>query len=732
MTSSVSVSKSAGASESHPPPRRQVRRESIHSAHGSDPGPIKRARQSCDACKNRKTKVCSGPCRYCASIGGTCSTSVRLQRRPYYRVSEEEYQCCMRLLRHFIPNVTLDLKTMRAMIAQIEQGADIIGGGTASSSSTSSSSSFSSSSSSTAMAAAAASVIETEESEVLQEERGCMIIGARGSYTYVGADSSVRFANAVAQAAPITNPRRHQTDPAIIMIPLTRSRLPPEPPESLNSGGDYDSGIYLPPREICQVYAMRFFEELQSIYWFYSPEQFFTLVDKTYADHGASSSASWLCSLYCIFAICSARIEGNGSSHHFNGNGNGGSGGGGDEKTSSDYLALAKSLGLQVCDEADTDAVRALSLLSLALHSSCFTVTAYLIIGMTVRMAYTLGLHRNIAAGAAQQDSVSRARVHRLWWTIYLLDQEIAIQLGYPCAIVDDVVGLQTPPACESILDPGRQTPHGYQAVCVALVKLKKKVSHTLYVAPALLSARKVVPFSAVTGCIGDLRDWLAKLPPHLCWSSGMAPSHGRAVAVLHLRYWLTLIHVQRPFLLYAVTRGEELSGDKRRWYEELSGLCLDAAEKSVGIIKRMRDHGLLSSLVLFDSQCIHDLVHVFLLGRQHYKAQQRGAMASEGLETCMAAMRGMEPIGWCDKILPELTAQVAASTSTPTTAEAETSSTHVENGGTVGGGDDGVHARDEEEVVRSPLTGGAAAGFSQQMDDALHNAFFNNFQDFE
>ncbi|KAK3689087.1 hypothetical protein B0T22DRAFT_490617 [Podospora appendiculata] len=700
------MSSASGSAAGAEPQRRQKRS-------------IKRARQSCDSCKNRKTKCVqtgTGPCQYCASTGGTCSTSVRPQRRPYYRVSEEEYQCCMRLLRHFVPHATLDLKTMKAMLAEIEQGTDI--------------SSISSGASPTA-------VIETEESEVLQEELGCMIIDAQGSYRYVGADSAVRFANAVTRVAPHHHhhhhSRDHRNDNALI-VTLIRARLPPATPESVYSRG-YSSDkptptpgtrryqnhsnppssssppdpprIYLPPRDVCQRYAFRFFDEIQSIYWFYSPEQFYTLVDRTYLPGGAeASSASWLCSLYCIFAICSARDEST-STHPPD-----------DVKSSSEYLAMAKALGLQVCDEADTDAVRALSLMSLALHSACYFVTAYLIIGTTVRMAYSLGLHRNISLSTA--DSVSRARWHRLWWTIYLVDQEVAIQLGYPCAIVDSVAGIQTPLSCESILDPGRPTPHGYQAVCVALIKLKKNISHTLYVAPAL-SARKVVPFTAVTGCLADLREWLAKLPPHLTWTSGTSPSHRRAVAVLHLRYWTTLIHVQRPFLLYTVRhRGAELlpGSEKQRWYDELSGQCLDAADKAVGIVRRMRECGLLSSLVLFDSQCIQELVQVFLLGKRLYTVGVRAGAAKNGLEMCMAAMRGMDAVGWCEKILPELTAQVAAAES-------------LVAGGEEHGGGEG----EEEEVVRTPSwnAGGGAVGGGGYVGEGLdHQAFFEGFQEEE
>lgn len=571
---------------------------------------------------------------------------------------------------------------------------------------------------------------------------------------YVGADSSVRFANAVAQG----HRRKNGDHPAAIMVPLVRSRLPPATPEESVGHGDGSDGlptptpaggyhlpspahrwqhqdnnrVYLPDRAVCQRYAMRFFDEIQSIYWFYSPEQFYTLVDATYADpRGSSSSASWLCSLYSIFSICSATAHSPSpsprrSSHDSS-----------NTCSSAEYLALAKSLSTAVCDAADADAVRALALLSLALHSACYTVTAYLTVGTTVRMAYSLGLHRDISPPpppppsrpAGGVDSVARARLHRLWWTVYQLDQEVASQLGYPCAVPcdsdgADVVGVRTPAACERVLDPGRATPHGYQAACAALVALRKRISRSLYVAPALSRSRRV-PLAAVTACVAELRGWLAALPPHLCWSSGMPPAHRRAVGTLHLRYWTTLIHVQRPFLLFAVTRGGELEGDKKRWYEELSGLCLEAAEKGVGVLRRMREAGLLSSLVLFDSQCIQELVQVLLLGKEW--TGPRAGVAAEGLETCMATMRGMECVGWCEKILPELMATVAARTQAL-----------EERMGEEGGGGKEEGEGCDEQVGGAAAGGtetpwsGTGAGTFQPVDDGLTDVFFDNFHDFQ
>lgn len=87
----------------------------------------------------------------------------------------------------------------------------------------------------------------------------------------------------------------------------------------------------------------------------YSPEQFYTLLERTLEDRGTMASASWLCSLYSIFAMGSMRPndmyqqptttlpE--------------------DRKSAADYLMLAKEFVPAAAEEADIESVRAFSLL---------------------------------------------------------------------------------------------------------------------------------------------------------------------------------------------------------------------------------------------------------------------------------------------------------------------------------------------------------------------------------
>jgi hypothetical protein len=138
-------------------------------------------------------------------------------------------------------------------------------------------------------------------------------------------------------------------------------------------------------------------------------------------------------------------------------------------------------------------------------------------------------------------------------------------------------------------------------------------------------------------------------------------PPHRRALAVLRLRYWTTLLHITRPFLLYAVVRAEQLQlmpPAKAKWYEDLSYSCIRAAQSAVRVLQQMLTHGTLSSLVLFDAGSMQELMQILILAKYRW----RGVSYAKEAEACLSAMRSMPPVGWCEKILPEMEALVEES----------------------------------------------------------------------
>ncbi|KAJ5818013.1 hypothetical protein N7474_003604 [Penicillium riverlandense] len=590
--------------------------------------PRKRARQSCETCKAKKTKY---------SVSALCEVNLKKRKRPFYRISEEVHESSIALLRRFVSEEELPELTVEGIQAIHAKLDERSASPRISNSVQVQRLTRSNNAEGPEKKPAEGEVMEPDEHPVLQEALGCMVLDSLGKYRYVGPESSIRWNH----AARLAQQTSLNTDPKII-APLKTGLLPPKTPESFSSACRRE--VYLPPRDLCMRYAEHFFQEIHCLYWFYSLEQFYSLLDQTLEDRGIGMSASWLCSLYSIFAI--------GSMTPVNQETQTGSGAEGIVRQAADYLALAKELSPEVSDEADVESVKASGLLSLAMHAMCYSVGAYLHLGTAVRIGFSLGLHRSISPRTS--NSVERERGRRLWWTIYTLDHEMAIRFGYPRAIGDDAGFMNTPLSSEQIMDPGPNMPLGYQALSVSLVQLRRKISHSCFVEPAQVGGR--LPMSRVFESLKALKCWLTEVPPYLSWDSSQPPQHRRPVSILHLRYYSSIIFVTRPFLLFIGSRQSSVKHNgKARCYEELSGKCIEAAERSVAILKRMVNDRTLSSRILFDCHCIVEIVWILILAVQKLSRPEHQQL----LGFCLETVSGMEKIGWCEKVSPELEARV-------------------------------------------------------------------------
>lgn len=70
--------------------------------------------------------------------------------------------------------------------------------------------------------------------------------------------------------------------------------------------------------------------------------------------------------------------------------------------------------------------------------------SAYLHIGIAARIAFSLGLH--LDKYSIKDGVVAKAHARRLWWTLYLFDQDVSLQLGKPCMTGSATVCLWQPP----------------------------------------------------------------------------------------------------------------------------------------------------------------------------------------------------------------------------------------------------------------------------------------------
>jgi hypothetical protein len=176
----------------------------------------------------------------------------------------------------------------------------------------------------------------------------------------------------------------------------------------------------------------------------------------------------------------------------------------------------------------------------------------------------------------------------------------------------------------------------------------------TLYIEPIAGGKKLSLPkFGAV---LSSLREWLACVPPYLSSTAPAAPLHRRPVALLHVRYWSVVILVSRPILLCSLLRRKHLQpNSKLRYFEELSSVCLDAAEQSLNILQRMVEDRLLSSVVVSDFYYALELIQVFLIAF----ALDRSEKHLNHARNCLEVLQSMESFGYCQKMLPEVLNQL-------------------------------------------------------------------------
>ncbi|KAL5399790.1 hypothetical protein PMIN02_000322 [Paraphaeosphaeria minitans] len=399
-----------------------------------------RVHSSCDRCRSRKTKCIDpvpGPCRYCARTGSVCQIATPRRKRPYYHVTEEEYQCAMRILEHLFPDRELNLVSLRQIAQDVVDGrlvGSVVEGEPVPSVSEETSPDEGDSPHEADPA--------LDSVNDLHEPLGTMMKDSTGRYRYVGAHSEIPFNAAICSMGREAELRKN---PNIIGPPKVGLYPPSLPTTLTNETGSPGRSFFLPRRELCDYYISRFLEDVHCTHWFYSIEQFLYRVESTYSGKAGKLSNSWMCSLYAILGLGAANYEEPSGQSPLPP----GSPAASDEKSSEDYIALAKELMPSVYEEADIDSIRALAIMSIALENLCSRTTSYLYMGASIQVAYSLGLHRDSITDSGA--SMEREQNRRIWWTLFNLDLEIASRGGSPTLIDERYLRITTPLPSEQV-----------------------------------------------------------------------------------------------------------------------------------------------------------------------------------------------------------------------------------------------------------------------------------------
>ncbi|KAF4443391.1 hypothetical protein F53441_11440 [Fusarium austroafricanum] len=578
------------------------------------------------------------------------------RQKPFYFVSEEEYRLLRELCSQCFPHEDLSIPNLRRLISKHKSAESQTDG-----------------SAPTIVVASAADPIDAhntkspEEDQVLLQadidnvdeeadillpeivnlhhELGCLLADAHGEYRYMGAESGVSFNSAVRswmmRMGPGTRSKSNGEDKDKDKIPPMLKVSPPAARSPLTeTTASPGNPFQFPSQDLLTASATRFFEQVNCLYWIYSSENFYTRLESTYSGNSEHLSASWLCSLHSIVALC-VSSHGQATNGLING------------QRAHDSLEMAKSLVPRVCDEADLDSLRALIVLSLALESNGFTNSAYLHISLAARVAFSLGLH--LDKYSTKGGVVAQAHARRLWWTLFLLDQDVSLSVGKPCMMnSSNHDGWKVPLPSEYVVSPGSHTPSGYLEQCIRLTQLTQNIRQALYDGP--VHGGQKLSETHFNDATKALQNWLEQVPPHLHLSASVSLSHRRSISLLHLRYWSTMMLVTKPFLLCNLLHGIEfVETAKQPIFVRFARTCVSAAESSFKILESMVLHKVASSLIMADFLFALQALQVTLAACGLYHMDGYQTHAKQGLRILLA----ISVSGYAKHLLPEALFQV-------------------------------------------------------------------------
>lgn len=179
----------------------------------------------------------------------------------------------------------------------------------------------------------------------------------------------------------------------------------------------------------------------------------------------------------------------------------------------------------------------------------------YIINGMAVRTALTIGIQKNDCQGLSLSETEHR---NRLFWTLYGIDRYCSAKLGYPLSIPDELITADLPSDIPSSFKPDEESKYGdfsdhrYITCYVELCRIFTMMLRRLY-QPKKFQG-DIVP--VILSVLSSLHMWQQNLPDILKVDyTKETLVISRTVTSIHSEYFRCINLTIRPLLLHFVRK---------------------------------------------------------------------------------------------------------------------------------------------------------------------------------
>ncbi|EIN14455.1 hypothetical protein PUNSTDRAFT_49242 [Punctularia strigosozonata HHB-11173 SS5] len=262
---------------------------------------------------------------------------------------------------------------------------------------------------------------------------------------------------------------------------------------------------------------------------------------------------------------------------------------------------------------------------------------AWLYIGMAVRMAQDLGMHKTaerwqFKVGRRMFGEQEMQTRKRIWWACVIMDRYVSAYIGRPLAIFDHDFDQTFPsdaeteetedwqPVNSEPLVPSDKTFEPYPPVPARLIScFNASAKLSLITGKLMRDIYAIKPsqgrYSAALRLEEDLDKWYLDLPQSIRYDVAAPPSNVPPphVLTLHMQYWTTVLLLHRPFIRHlprCIQNGEdtEICSTAKKEFDA----CVRAANHITSIVS-----------IYLDRFCIHRCpvflsYYVFTAGIMH------------------------------------------------------------------------------------------------------------------
>ncbi|KAE8451957.1 hypothetical protein EG329_002121 [Mollisiaceae sp. DMI_Dod_QoI] len=567
------------------------------------PAPLQKRRRvtrACDECRRKKIK-CDGkqPCTHCTVYSYDCTYDQPSNRRrnpapQYIEALENRLQRAETLLRTVLPNVDLNDPNIDNLIQQRRQasnGKDVSQSNAAGKSGDGSDSSE-----------------QDAQLRSMIESTGQLDLDDSGHWDFHGGSSGTVFVRRMREQFGGLLGTEH-SGPLFPRIPRPNIITPMFDSPRSSTESPMDSGLPntmdLPSRESARALCEDSLNKASSLLRFVHQPSFYEMFDRIYdtpPETFGDAENRFLPLLYMVLALgCMFHLEpgedpGSSMQNHYKA--------GIDQGVK--YFRAARGM-MDVTDCRDITSLQTVLFMILFLQSSANLSTCYSYIGIALRSALRMGLHRSLVNNF---NPIERETRRRVFWVIRKMDTYVSALLGFPQMLSNDDIDQELPIEVddEYITKDGiREMPNGqpslvFQAsnahtrLMFTLAKVIKYIYPTKGLEESLQGNSKSsygISHAKIREIERDLAAWLDKLPMALRPGGEGPPNILRVQQLLRLSYAHVQMMLYRPFLHYVSENhcaGKKI--DERAY--ACAAACVSVSRNIVHITTEMKRRGLL------------------------------------------------------------------------------------------------------------------------------------------